>query len=155
MPREKSRVVLADNRRAGFEYFITETFEAGVVLTGSEVKALRLGRSNIAESYAIPDADGIAWINGNIPEFAQAGRFGHAARRVRRLLLKKREIKLMIGAVQREGMALVPLSLYFNERGYVKLALGLGKGKKVHDKRESVRKRENDRELQRHLRRDR
>ena len=153
MARERTRTVLADNRKANFEYFIEETFEAGVVLSGSEVKSLRLGRATIAESYAIPEAGGIAWINGNIPEFPQAGRFNHTPRRVRMLLLKRPEINRMIGAVQREGMALIPLSLYFNERGYVKLCIGLGKGKKLHDKRDTVRKRESDREIARHLRR--
>ncbi len=148
----KERRTVAENRRARFDYFIEQTFEAGLALMGSEVKSLRGGRSSIAEAYVTPENGGLVLINAHIPEFVQAGRFNHAPRRGRALLLKKREINLLTGAVQREGMALVPLAIIFNERGLAKLVLGLGKGKKNYDKRDTERDREHKRDMSRLMR---
>lgn len=144
--------VVADNRRARFNYEIGEVFEAGIVLTGSEVKSLRAGKATIAESYA--DArDGEIWlINSTIPEYRQAGRFNHAPKRARKLLLHQRQISRLAGAVDREGMTVVPLKLYFNERGRAKVEIALAKGKKLHDKRETLKKRSWDRERGRLMR---
>src|SRR6266478_2192748 len=127
-PRFKS---VAENRKARFNYEIGEVVEAGIVLTGSEVKSLRLGKATIGESYA--DArDGEIWlINSNIPEYLQAGRYNHAPKRPRKLLLHRRQINKLIGAVEREGMTLVPLKLYFNEKGRAKVELALARGKKL------------------------
>lgn len=130
---------VAENRRARHDYFIEDTVEAGLVLVGSEVKSLREGRANIAESYASPENNGVWLINADIPQYGPANRFNHEPRRPRRLLLHRREIGRLIGAVQREGRTLIPLKLYFNERGMAKLSLGLAKGKKLHDKRDSAR----------------
>ena len=144
--------VVADNRRARFNYEIGEVFEAGIALTGSEVKSLRNGRATIAESYA--DArDGEIWLlNANIPEYLQAGRDNHAPKRPRKLLLHKRQIDKLSGAVEREGMTIIPLRLFFNERGRAKLELAVARGKKLHDKRETDRKRSWDRERGRLMR---
>jgi len=144
--------VVADNRRARFNYEIGEVFEAGIALTGSEVKSLRNGRATIAESYA--DArDGEIWLlNANIPEYLQAGRDNHAPKRPRKLLLHKRQIDKLAGAVEREGMTIIPLRLFFNERGRAKLELAVARGKKLHDKRETDRKRSWDRERGRLMR---
>lgn len=128
--------VIAENRQARFDYQIEDRFEAGISLLGTEVKALRLGRANIAESYAAPEDDGIMLINSYIPEYPPAAQFNHEPRRHRRLLLKKREINRLFGAVRREGRTLVPLKLYFNERGLAKLELGLAVGRKTKDKRD-------------------
>jgi SsrA-binding protein len=130
-----ARKLIAENRRARFDYFLDETFEAGLALTGTEVKALRQGKANIAESYAAAEAGELVLINANIPEYGPANRFNHAPRRPRKLLLHRKEIDRLMGAVQREGRTLVPVRLYFNERGRVKLELALARGKKVHDKR--------------------
>jgi SsrA-binding protein len=127
--------LIAENRRARFDYFLEETFEAGVVLTGSEVKSLREGKANIAESYASVEGQDLALINAYIPEYKQANRFNHEPRRARRLLLHRRQIDKLIGAVQRGGQTIVPTRLYFNDKGMVKLELALAKGKKIHDKR--------------------
>ena len=144
--------VVADNRKARFHYAIDETFEAGVALTGSEVKSLRNGRANIGESYAA-SRDGELWLfNSNISEYKQAGRFNHAPKRPRKLLLHKRQINKLIGAVEREGMTVVPLKMYFNEKGRAKVEIALAKGKKLHDKRETEKKRSWDRERGRLLR---
>ena len=144
--------VIADNRKARFNYAIGETFEAGIALTGSEVKSLRAGKTSIAESYASA-RDGELWLyNSNISEYRQAGRFNHAPKRPRKLLLHKREINKLIGAVEREGMTVVPLKMYFNEKGRAKVELALAKGKKLHDKRETDKKRSWDRERGRLLR---
>jgi SsrA-binding protein len=150
-PERKFKAV-AENRKARFNYEIGEVLEAGIVLTGSEVKSLRLGKATIAESYA--DArDGEIWlINANIPEYLQAHRFNHMPKRPRKLLLHMRQINKLAGAVEREGMTIVPLRLYFNERGRAKLAIALGKGKKLHDKRETLKKRSWDRERGRLMR---
>ena len=140
---------VAENRKARHNYFIEDTVEAGLVLTGTEVKSLRQGKANIAESYAAEHA-GEFWIyNVYIPEYLQANRFNHEPRRPRKLLLHKREIGKLAGAVQKDGKTIVPLKLYFNERGMVKLELALAKGKKLHDKRETQAKRDWGRQKQR------
>jgi SsrA-binding protein len=144
--------IVADNRKARFNYSIDETFEAGVALTGSEVKSLRQGKASIAESYA-GARDGELWLyNSNITEYRQAGRFNHAPKRPRKLLMHRRQINKLIGAVERDGMTVVPLKLYFNEKGRAKIEIALAKGKKLHDKRETERKRSWDRERGRLLR---
>jgi SsrA-binding protein len=150
-PDRKLKVV-ADNRRARFNYEIGETFEAGIALTGTEVKALRGGKATIAESYADSRGGELWLIKANIPEYLQGGRFNHAPKRPRRLLLHKRQIDKLSGAVDREGMTIVPLKLYFNEKGRAKLEIAVAKGKKLHDKRETDRKRSWDRERARLLR---
>jgi SsrA-binding protein len=130
--------VIAENRRARFDYFLEQTFEAGIVLTGTEVKALRQGRANIAESYAgIENGDQVALINADIPIYVKANRFNHEPRRVRKLLLHRKEIDRLMGGVQREGLTIIPTKLYFNDKGFVKIELALAKGKKLHDKRET------------------
>ncbi len=144
--------VVADNRKARFNYEIGEIFEAGIVLTGTEVKSLRQGKATIAESYA--DArEGELWlINANIPEYLQASRFNHAPKRRRKLLLHKRQVSKLAGAVEREGMTIVPLKLYFNDKGRAKIEIALGRGKKLHDKRETLKKRSWEREKGRLMR---
>src|ERR1700753_4313593 len=144
-PAAKGKLI-ADNRKARFNYAIGETFEAGIALTGSEVKSMRAGKTSIAESYAA-SRDGELWLlNSNISEYKQAGRFNHEPKRPRKLLLHQRQINKLIGAVEREGMTLIPLKLYFNEKGRAKLELALAKGKKLHDKRESEKNRDWSRE---------
>ena len=120
--------VVADNRKARFNYEIGEVFEAGVALTGSEVKSLRQGKATIAESYADARAGEIWLVNANIPEYLQAGRFNHLPKRPRRLLLHRNQINKLMGAVEREGMTLVPLKLYFNEKGRAKIEIALARG---------------------------
>ena len=133
---------VAENRRARFEYFIEETFEAGIALTGTEVKSLRFGEGSIAESYA-EVRDGEAWlVNANIPEFSHGNRFNHEPKRPRKLLLHAREIEKLLGAVERKGMTMVPLSVYFNARGRAKVELALAKGKQAHDKRQTIKGRD-------------
>jgi SsrA-binding protein len=149
---ERKIKIVADNRRARFNYEIGEVFEAGIMLTGTEVKSLRTGKATIAESYADARGGEIWLINSNIPEYLQASRFNHEPKRRRKLLLHKRQVNRLAGAVEREGMTLVPLRLYFNERGRAKLELALGRGKKLHDKRETLKKRSWDRERGRLLR---
>lgn len=144
--------LIAENRRARFDYFLEQTYEAGLSLTGTEVKALRLGRANIAESYAAIEGDEIVLINAYIPEYGPANRFNHDPRRPRKLLLHRREIDRMLGAVQREGRTLAPTRLYFNDKGRVKLELAVAKGKKAHDKREVAAERDWKREQGRLLR---
>ena len=144
--------VVADNRKARFHYAIGETFEAGIVLTGSEVKSMRTGKASIGESYATA-RDGELWLlNSNISEYKQAGRFNHTPKRPRKLLLHRRQINRLIGAVEREGMTVVPLKLYFNDRGRAKVEVALAKGKKLHDKRETEKKRSWQRERGRLMR---
>ena len=144
--------VAAANRRARFNYEIGQTYETGIALTGTEVKSLREGRSNIADSYA-GERSGELWLyNAYIPEYLQANRFNHETKRPRRLLLHKRQINRLIGATQRDGMTVVPLKIYFNERGRAKVELGLGRGKKLHDKREADKERTWNREKSRLLR---
>ena len=149
---ERKIKVVADNRRARFNYEIGEVFEAGIILTGTEVKSLRTGKATIAESYADSRGGEIWLINSNIPEYLQAARFNHAPKRPRKLLLHRGQINKLMGAVEREGMTLVPLKLYFNEKGRAKIEIALGRGKKLHDKRETDRKRSWDRERSRLLR---
>ena len=149
---ERRIKVVADNRRARFNYEIGETFEAGLALTGSEVKSLRAGKATIAESYADTRGGEIWLVNANIPEYRQAGPFNHAPKRLRKLLLHQRQIDRLSGAVEREGMTIVPLKLYFNEKGRAKLEIALAKGKKLHDKRETLKKRSWERERGRLLR---
>lgn len=155
-PKDKGRAVklVAENRKARHNYFIEDTLEVGIVLEGSEVKSLREGKVNIAESYAAVE-DGELWlINAYIAPYTQAksAAFGHEERRRRKLLAHKREIERLAGAVGREGMTLVPLRLYFNEKGIAKLELGLARGKKLADKRETERRRDWAREKARLLR---
>jgi SsrA-binding protein len=144
--------LIAENRRARFDYFLEQTFEAGLSLTGTEVKALREGRANIAESYAAVEGREIVLVNAYIPEYGPANRFNHEPRRPRKLLLHRREIDKMLGAVQREGRTLAPTKLYFNDKGRVKLELAVAKGKKAHDKREVSAERDWKREQGRLLR---
>ena len=144
--------IAAANRRARFNYEIGQTFEAGIVLAGTEVKSLRAGQSNIADSYA-SEKGGEMWLyNAYIPEYLQANRFNHETRRPRKLLLHKREIGRLANAVQREGMTVVPLRIYFNDQGRAKVELALARGKKLHDKRETEKKRDWNREKGRLLR---
>ena len=152
MPEPLPRKLIAENRRARFDYFLEDTFEAGLMLTGTEVKALRLGRANIAESYASAEGREIVLINANFPEYGPANRFNHDPKRPRKLLLHRKEIDKMLGAIQREGRTLIPTKLYFNEKGMVKLELSLAKGKKLHDKRDTVADRDWKREQGRLMR---
>ncbi len=147
---------VAENRKARHEYEIEEEFEAGLVLTGTEVKSLRTGKANIAESYASPEVGEASveiWlINSNIPEYRQGNRENHEPKRKRKLLLHKREANKLIGAVERKGYTIVPLRLYFNDRGMAKLKIGLGKGKALYDKRATEKNRDWGRQKQRLLR---
>ena len=148
---EKTKVV-AENRRARHEYFLEEFFEAGIALTGTEVKSLRFGEGSIAESYAEVKDGAVSLINANIPEFSHGNRFNHEPKRPRRLLLHEREINKLHVAVSREGMTLIPLTVYFNSKGRAKVELALAKGKKLHDKRDTERERDWKREQARLLR---
>jgi SsrA-binding protein len=139
--------IAADNRKARFNYEIGEVFEAGVMLTGTEVKSLRTGKATIAESYVSVDRNGEVWlINANIPEYLQGNRFNHEPKRPRKLLLNQREIVKMSQAIEREGMTLIPLKLYFNDKGRAKLEVSIARGKKLHDKRETEKQRDWNRE---------
>lgn len=144
--------LIAENRRARFDYFLDERFEAGLSLTGTEVKALREGRANIAESYVGVEGRELALINAHIPEYGPANRFNHEPRRARKLLMHRRQIDRLIGAVQREGRTLAPTRLYFNDKGFVKLEVALARGKKAHDKRATESERDWKREQGRLLR---
>ena len=149
---ERPIKVVAENRKARFNYAIEDTIETGIALTGTEVKSIRNGKTTIAESYA-DTKDGEIWlINANIPEYLQANRFNHEPKRPRKLLLHRKQIDRLIGAIEREGMTLIPLKMYFNERGMIKLQLGLAKGKKLHDKRAAEKDRDWAREKGRLLR---
>ena len=151
--KDDGRRVVAENRRARYEFALTDVVETGIQLTGTEVKSLRDGKANIAESYASVENNGIMLINAYIPEYQRAGPFyQHDPRRPRRLLLHKREIAKLAQAVERQGMTMVPLEMYFNERGIAKLKIAVAQGKKVHDKRETERKRDWQREKARLLR---
>ena len=152
-PFDKKKVV-AENRRARFEYFVEERVEAGLQLVGTEVKALRQGEGSIAESYATVDGGEIWLINSHIPEYSHGNRLNHEPRRARKLLLKAREINRLMGAINRQGLTIVPLSIYFNASGRAKVELALARGKKAHDKRETIKERDWKREQQRLLRRD-
>ncbi len=151
-PKRESGKLVAENRKARFNYDIEDKIEAGIQLTGSEVKSLRSGKANIAEAYASDEGGEIYLINAHIAEYAQARRDGHAPTRPRKLLLHKREIEKLLGAIQRQGMTLVPLKLYFNARGIAKVELGLACGKKIHDKRDTEKKRDWERQKGRLMR---
>jgi SsrA-binding protein len=145
------RTVVAQNRKARFDYFIEETFEAGLQLTGTEVKSLRGGRSTIAESY-VTENGGEAWlVNANIPLYASGNRYNHEPKRPRKLLLHRAQINKLIGAIQREGRTVVPLQVYFNERGRAKIEIALAKGKQAHDKRQTIKDRDWQRQRSRLL----
>lgn len=148
---DKQKIV-AENRRARFDYSIEDKFEAGLMLQGTEVKALRAGQATIAESYA-EAKDGQIWlVNANIPEYSHGNRLNHEPKRPRKLLLNQREINKMLGAVERKGMTLVPLSVYFNKTGRAKVELALAKGRKSQDKREYIKDRDWQRDKQRLMR---
>jgi SsrA-binding protein len=143
---------VAENRRARFDYYIEDVFEAGIMLTGTEVKSLRFGQGSIVESYA-EIRNGEAWlVNSNVPEFSHGNRYNHEPKRPRKLLLHEREIDRLQGAVERKGMTLVPLSIYFNSRGRAKVELALAKGKNAADKRQTIKERDWKREQARIMR---
>lgn len=145
--------LVAQNRRARHDYSIEDTMEAGLMLTGSEVKSLRLGRGSITEAFA-GEKQGEMWLmNAHIPEYEGARNFGHTPRRARKLLLHRRQIERLFGAVRRDGVTLVPLRLYFNDRGRAKLEIGLAKGKRQIDKRQDAKERDWKRTQARVLRR--
>ena len=153
-PRPVSEKVktVAENRRARYEYYIETVFEAGIALTGTEVKSLRFGEGSIAEAYAEVKDHQVWLVNANIPEFSHGNRYNHEPKRPRKLLLHEREINKMHGAVARDGMTLIPLSIYFNTQGRAKVELALAKGKKLHDKREVAKDRDWKREQGRIMR---
>jgi len=150
--REDGSTLAAENRKARHEYFITDSWEAGIALLGSEVKSLRVGQSNITESYASFEDEGLWLINSYIAEYKGAALFQHEPRRKRRLLLHAREIHKLKLAIERKGMTIVPLELYFNAKGRAKVKIGLAEGKKLHDKRETEKKRDWNREKARLMR---
>jgi len=150
--KEEGIKVIADNRRARFDYEILQTFEAGIELKGSEVKSLRGGRTNLAESYAAMKGGELWLINSNIPEYREANRFNHEPKRPRKLLLHKKEIGKLSNGVLREGLTIVPLKMFFNKRGRCKVDIALARGKKLHDKRDTIKERSWDRERARLLR---
>ena len=157
MPRPKpeefdKKKVVAENRRARFDYSIEDKFEAGIALTGTEVKSLRFGEGSIAESYAEVKEEEVWLINANIPEFSHGNRHNHEPKRPRKLLLHQRQIAKLHGAVARQGMTLVPLSIYFNSRGRAKVELALAKGRKAHDKRDYEKEKDWKREQGRLMR---
>ena len=149
---ESPTKTIAENRRARFDYFLEDHMEAGIALLGTEIKALRDGRANIAESYAAVEGREIVLVNADIPPYKQANRFNHEPRRHRKLLLHRKQIDKLIGAVQREGRTIIPVRLYLNERGMAKLEIALAKGKKIHDKREAVAERDWQRDKARLMR---
>jgi SsrA-binding protein len=151
MSKGEDKGVIAVNRRARFDYEIQDTFEAGLQLVGTEVKSLRDGKANIAESYVSPEKGEVWLINSDIPVYSHGNRNNHEPRRPRKLLLHKKEMNKLAGAVQREGLTIVPLRLFFNARGLVKLQIGLAKGKKTVDKRETKKERDWNRAKQRIL----
>jgi SsrA-binding protein len=150
--KDDERKIVADNRKARYAYAIEDTIEAGIMLLGSEVKSLRGGRSTIAESYAYAKDGELFLVNAYIPEYTMASRFNHEPRRQRKLLVHKREAGKLAAAIQREGMTLIPLRLYFNPKGIAKIELGVAKGKKLHDKRETEKKRDWQRDKARLMR---
>jgi SsrA-binding protein len=150
--KEAGIKVVADNRRARFDYEIMQTFEAGIELQGSEVKSLRGGRTNLGEAYAAMKGGELYLINSNIPEYREANRFNHDPKRPRKLLLHKKEIAKLANGVLREGLTIVPLKMFFNPRGRCKVDIALARGKKLHDKRDAIKERSWDRERARLLR---
>lgn len=153
MAKEKNPNIktVAENRKARFSYEVADTLEAGLVLTGTEVKSLREGHANIQESYASVEGGEVWLINAHIPEYFAGNRFNHEPRRRRKLLVSKKEIARLSQAVDRDGMTMVPLKMYFNERGIAKLQLAVARGKKLHDKRETAKQRDWNREKARLL----
>jgi len=154
-PKGGGRVTVAVNRKARRDYTVEERLEAGIALMGSEVKSLRAGRASIAEAYAAEDGGALVLINSHIPEYAPSGQFGHAPKRQRRLLLHRRQIDRLAGLVQAAGKTVVPLQLYFNERGIAKVELGVATGKKGPDKRAAVKERDWQRDRERILKQNR
>ena len=154
-PKGGGRVTVAVNKKARRDYIVEERLEAGIQLMGSEVKSLRAGRASIAEAYAAEDGGALVLINAHIPEYAPSGQFGHAPKRRRRLLLHRRQVNRLVGLVQAAGKTVVPLQLYFNERGIAKVELGVATGKKAPDKRAAVKEREWKRNRERILKRGR
>ncbi len=144
--------LIAENRRARFDYIIEDVFEAGIVLTGTEVKSLRAGRATIAESYARPEGPGMMLINANIAEYPPAAQFNHAPKRPRQLLLHRKQINRLKGAVEREGRTIIPLRIFFNARGIAKIEIGLAHGKKAPDKRASEKEKDLKRDQARLMR---
>lgn len=142
----------ADNRKARYNYEIIETLEAGIALQGTEIKSLRGGRATIGESYAGPMGTELFLFNAHIPEYLEANRFNHNVKRPRKLLLHRRQINKLMGAIQRDGFTVIPLKVYFNEKGRAKVEIALARGKKLHDKRDTLKKRSWDRERGRLLR---
>ena len=136
----------AENRKARFNYEVIDVYEAGIALTGTEIKSLRGGKANIADSYAAAEGTNFVLYNAYIPEYLQANRFNHETRRPRRLLMHRREINKLLGATEREGLTVVPLDIHFNDKGRAKVKLALARGKKLHDKRESDKERDWKRE---------
>jgi SsrA-binding protein len=154
VPNKPAMIVtgpVAENRRARYDYEITDTLEAGIMLTGTEVKSLRQGKAQITESYASPERGELWLINAFIPEYLQANRFNHEEKRPRKLLVKKKELARLSQDVERAGNTIVPLKLYFNEQGRAKVLIGVGKGKKSYDKRETEKNRDWNREKSRLL----
>ena len=150
--QDDERKIVSENRKARFNYAIEENIEAGMVLTGTEVKSLRSGKATIAEAYAHVK-DGDVWlVNANIPEYGGGNRFNHEPTRLRKLLLSRREIEKLHRATEREGMTLIPLKVYFNARGIAKIDLGVAKGKKLHDKRADTKERDWQRDKARLMR---
>jgi SsrA-binding protein len=154
MPKKKDDAVkvIADNRKARYAYAIEDTLEAGIMLVGSEVKSLRNGKSTIAESYAFSKDGELFLVNSYIPEYTQASRFNHEPKRTRKLLVHKAQAAKLSAAIQREGMTLIPLRMYFNAKGIAKIELGIAKGKKLHDKRETEKQRDWQRDKARLMR---
>jgi SsrA-binding protein len=150
--KDGQRKIVADNRRARFDYDIIDSYEAGIVLQGSEVKSLREGKANLGESYASVTDGELYLVNAYIPEYREANRFNHETRRPRKLLLHRREIERLAGGVLRDGLTIVPLRLYFDHRGRAKVDIALARGRKLHDKREVVKERSWDRERARLMR---
>ena len=151
MSKKDTNGVVTQNRRARFNYTILEKLEAGIILTGSEVKSLRFLNANLTDSYAVEKKGSIILLNSYIPEYPGANRFNHAPRRERTLLLKKKEVSRLIGLVKKDRVTLVPLSLYFNKRGIAKVELAVATGKKQHDKRETIKQRDWDKQKSRIL----
>jgi len=149
---DPEKKIVADNRKARYSYAIEDTIEAGIMLLGSEVKSLRGGRSTIAESYAYAKDGELFLVNAYIPEYTMASRFNHEPRRQRKLLVHKNQANKLAAAIQREGMTLIPLRLYFNPKGIAKIELGVAKGKKLHDKRETEKQRDWQRDKARLMR---
>jgi len=149
---DPEKKIVADNRKARYSYAIEDTIEAGIMLLGSEVKSLRGGRSTIAESYAYAKDGELFLVNAYIPEYTMASRFNHEPRRQRKLLVHKAQASKLSIAIQREGMTLIPLRLYFNPKGIAKIELGIAKGKKLHDKRETEKQRDWQRDKARLMR---